>query len=142
MKKEIERLEAEIERLLEQAEQIDAEQDTVLGSQRGDKFPDELKRRQGRLAKIQDAKARLETGASKQVAGEHRCYEEEQTKREAERRRGKERAPSIPPPRTQHKGTSSTPRRRLCNRVTRGSTIRTILKPWWMGRNSSLWKRR
>ena len=34
MKKEIERLEAEIERLLEQAEQIDAEQDTVLEATR------------------------------------------------------------------------------------------------------------
>src|SRR5271167_1586311 len=63
MNKEIQRLEAEIEQLLKQAEQLDAEQDAALGSRRGDELPDELKRREGRLAKIQEAKARLEAEA-------------------------------------------------------------------------------
>ncbi len=57
MNKEIERLQAEVEELLRQAEQLDAEEDTVLGSRRGDELPDELKRRSQRLAKIQEAKA-------------------------------------------------------------------------------------
>src|ERR1700677_940151 len=52
MNKEIDRLEAEIERLLKQAEELDAEQDAALGSRRGDELPDELKRREPRLAKI------------------------------------------------------------------------------------------
>src|SRR5208283_950938 len=56
-------LKAEIEQLLKQAEQIDAAQDAALGSRRGDELPDELKRREERLAKIQEAKARLEAEA-------------------------------------------------------------------------------
>ena len=40
MNKEIERLKAEIDRLLKEAEQLDAEQDAALGSRRGDELPD------------------------------------------------------------------------------------------------------
>src|SRR5271154_2201868 len=63
MNKEIERLKAEIEQLLNEAEQVDAEQDAALGSRRGDELPAELKRREDRLAKIVEAKARLEAEA-------------------------------------------------------------------------------
>ena len=100
MPKEIERLQAEIDQLLQQAEQIDAEQDAALGSRRGDELPDELKRRQGRLAKIQEAKARLEAQAAVRAVEEQCRRDEEQTKREAEgrRRRGKEPAPVDPTP--------------------------------------------
>jgi transposase len=95
MKKEIGRLEAEIEQLLQQAEQVDAEEDAALGSRRGDELPDELKRRENRLAKIQEARARLEAAASARAAQEQRRRDDEQAKREAEgqRRRGKEPAP-------------------------------------------------
>ncbi len=54
MNQQIERLEAEIEQLLKQAEQVDTEQDAALGSRRGDELPDELKRREERLAKIRE----------------------------------------------------------------------------------------
>ena len=57
MDKEIARLKAEIDRLLTEAEQLDAEQDAALGSRRGDELSDELKRREDRLAKIRQAKA-------------------------------------------------------------------------------------
>jgi len=95
MSKEIDRLEAEIEQLLKQAEQIDAEQDAALGSRRGDELPDELKRREQRLAKIKEAKARLEAKALAKAEEEQRRRDEEQAKREAEGRprRGKEPAP-------------------------------------------------
>ncbi len=63
MNKKIEQLKAEIDQLLKQAEQVDAEEDAALGSRRGDELPDELKRREDRLAKIQEAKARLEAEA-------------------------------------------------------------------------------
>src|SRR3954449_10789933 len=43
MAKEIARLEAEVERLLEDAERTDAEQDAAQGSRRGDELPEELK---------------------------------------------------------------------------------------------------
>src|SRR4029077_3112072 len=50
MSKESTRLQAEIKDLLQQAEQMDAEEDAALGSRRGDELPDELKRRSQRLA--------------------------------------------------------------------------------------------
>ena len=61
MKKEVERLQAEVAALLQQAEQIDAEQDAMLGSRRGDELPAELKRRQERLQAIEAANAPLGT---------------------------------------------------------------------------------
>jgi len=95
MSKEINRLEAEIDQLLKHAEELDAEQDAALGSRRGDELPDELKRREQRLAKIKEAKARLEAKALAKAEEEQRRRDEEQAKREAEgrQRRGKEPAP-------------------------------------------------
>ena len=100
MNKEIERLEAEIDQLLKQAEQLDAEQDAALGSRRGDELPDELKRREQRLAKILEAKARLEAEARVKADEEQRRRDAEQAKREAEgrQRRGKAPAPIDPTP--------------------------------------------
>jgi len=95
MEKELKRLQAEVDKLLEQAEQIDAEQDAALGSRRGDELPAELKRREDRLAKIREAKARLEAEAKAKALEEQRRRDEEQAQREAEgrKRRGKEPAP-------------------------------------------------
>jgi transposase len=100
MTKEIERLTAEIDQLLKRAEEIDAEQDAALGSRRGDELPEELKRREDRLAKILEAKARLETEAGVKAEEEQRQRDEEQAQREAEgrKRRGKEPAPVDPTP--------------------------------------------
>ena len=95
MTKEIERLGAEIDQLLKQAEKLDAEQDAALGSRRGDELPEELKRREDRLAKIREAKARLEAEARAKADEEQRRRDAEQAQREAEgrQRRGKEPAP-------------------------------------------------
>jgi transposase len=100
MSKEIARLQGEIKELLQQAEQIDAEEDAALGSRRGDELPDELKRRSERLAKIEEAKARLEAEAAAQAAEEQRRRDAAQAQREAEgrKRRGKEPAPVDPTP--------------------------------------------
>ena len=58
------RLEAEIADLLAAAEAIDAEEDERHGEDvRGDELPEELKRREDRLAAIRAAKARLEAEA-------------------------------------------------------------------------------
>jgi transposase len=58
------KLKAEIEDLLKQAEVVDAAEDAEHGLDcRGDELPDELRRREGRLAKIQEAKRRLEERA-------------------------------------------------------------------------------
>jgi transposase len=95
MNKEIERLEAEIDQLLKQAEQLDAAQDAALGSRRGDELPDELKRREDRLAKIREAKTRLEAEARVKADEEQERRDQEQAQREAEgrKRRGKEPVP-------------------------------------------------
>ena len=100
MNKEITRLEAEIEQLLKDAERLDTEQDAALGSRRGDELPDELKRREERLVKIEEAKARLEAEARAQAEEEQQRRDEEQAKREAEgrKRRGKEPAAIDPTP--------------------------------------------
>src|SRR5262249_42412847 len=63
MQKEEQRLQAEIAELLQQAQQIDAAEDAALGSCRGDELPQELHFRAQRLAKIQEAKKRLEEQA-------------------------------------------------------------------------------
>jgi hypothetical protein len=72
----------------------------VLGSRRGDELPDELKRREDRLAKIREAKARLEAEARVKADAEQHRRDAAQAQREAEgrHRRGKEPAPIDPTP--------------------------------------------
>jgi transposase len=100
MAEETERLKAEIERLLREAERLDAEQDAALGSRRGDELPAGLKRREDRLAKICEARARLEAEARTRAEEEQRRRDEAQARRQAEgrRRRGKGPAPIDPTP--------------------------------------------
>ena len=95
MKKETERLRAEIEALLKQAEQTDAEQDAALGSRRGDELPEELARRQGRLQAIEEAMQRLEQEAKEKAEAKRREREQAEAERAArgEKRRGREPKP-------------------------------------------------
>jgi transposase len=61
MKEQEQKLKHEIEVLLERARVIDAEEDARLGAEQADEqLPQELQRRQDRLAKIEAAKQRLE----------------------------------------------------------------------------------
>ena len=53
----------DIEALVTQAHQQDAEDDAALGSRRGDDLPAELARREARLAMIEAAMRRLEARA-------------------------------------------------------------------------------
>jgi transposase len=58
------RLQAEVEELLKRATEADASEDEKYGKgKRGDELPEELSRRESRLAKIQAAKAELEAEA-------------------------------------------------------------------------------
>jgi len=63
MKQDEQRLQKEIDALLEQAEQVDREEDSKFGNRRGDELPAELARRESRLKKIRQAKAALEERA-------------------------------------------------------------------------------
>lgn len=61
MKEQEQKLKAEIEALLERARQTDAQEDAQWGADQSEEpLPQELKRRQDRLAKIEAAKQRLE----------------------------------------------------------------------------------
>ena len=95
MLKELARLEQEVEALLERADQVDAEQDAALGSRRGDELPEELKRREDRVVKIREAKARLEAEARERAAEEQRERDVAEAERQAlgKKRRGKAPAP-------------------------------------------------
>ena len=70
LKKEKE-LEAEIDRMLREAEKMDASEDAKSGEEQGeDSLSDELKRRESRLEKIREAKARLEAEARAQAVSQ------------------------------------------------------------------------
>src|SRR5208337_4809207 len=93
MLKEEERLKTEIAELLRQQQEVDAQEDAVLGSSRGDELPDELRFREQRLAKIQQGKTRLQEQAK--AAAE----EERQRRAEAEQQRQQQgRNPGGRPP--------------------------------------------
>ena len=70
LQKEEERLKAEIADFLREAQQADEAEDAALGARRGDELPQELRLREQRLAKIQQAKARLEEQAKAEAEAE------------------------------------------------------------------------
>jgi transposase len=100
MKKEEQRLRAEIERLLRQAQGQDAAEDATLGSRRGDELPEELRRRQDRLATIAAAKQRLEEQARAEAEAERlrRQEAEAERQRHGKTRRGKPPGPIVETP--------------------------------------------
>lgn len=82
----VETIEREVERMLAEAAQIDAQEDAHHGAARGDELPPELRDRGGRLARLARAKARLE----EEEAERQRVYQEHLARRaalEAERGR-------------------------------------------------------
>ena len=122
MAKAIARLEAEVERLLRDAERLDAEQDAALGSRRGDELPEELSRREDRLAKIRAAKARLEAEARAAAQAEQDRRDEARARREAEGRprRGKEPAAIDPTPKDKAQTNFTDPEARIMRQSNKG----------------------
>ena len=96
LKKEEERLRAEIADLLRQAQQQDEAEDAALGARRGDELPEELRFREQRLAKIQQAKVRLEEQAKAQAEAERqRRAEAAEQVRQGQRHAGGRPAPPL-----------------------------------------------
>jgi hypothetical protein len=88
MQEEEKRLKEEVARLLAEAEATDAAEDAAHGPDRsGDDLPEELARRQSRLARIRQAKAELEERARQEAA-------EEAARREAEGKAPPKTAPA------------------------------------------------
>ena len=68
MKQDVKRLQKEISELLQQAEETDEREDRLYGKdKRGDELPEELARRETRLARIKEAKRALEQEAKEQA---------------------------------------------------------------------------
>ena len=122
MTKDLERLEAEIDKLLQSADRVDAEQDAALGSRRGDELPDELKRRQQRIEKIHAAKARLEAEARARAEAEQRERDTATAQREAEgkSRKGKPSAPIDPTPKDKAQSNFTDPEAKIMKRSNKG----------------------
>lgn len=93
------RLHEEAQRLLDDAERVDAAEDAELGpGRRGDELPAELARRETRLTKIRALKAALEQEARERAA---RAADEARAKlaaREQRTGRQKSRPPRVPDP--------------------------------------------
>ena len=95
LKKEEARLRQEIDALLRQAQDTDAQEDAVLGSRRGDELPAELQRREQRLATLTAAKRRLEeqARAAAEAERQRRAEADAERQRSGKKRRGKEPKP-------------------------------------------------
>jgi len=95
LKKEETRLREEVETLLQQAQDTDAQEEAALGSRRGDELPAALQRREQRLAVIAAAKQRLEEQARVEAEAERqrRAEAEAERQRTGKKRRGKEPQP-------------------------------------------------
>jgi transposase len=91
MQQEVERWRADIEALVTQAHQQDAEDDAALGSRRGDELPAELARRADRMATIEAAMQRLEarTKGEAEAERQRRAAAEAERQRTGQRRRGR-----------------------------------------------------
>jgi len=86
-------LEKEIEELLRRAEDADAEEDAKYGKgKRGDELPEELKRRESRLAKIRAAKAALEAEAKERAVSKAKEVREELKERKAKEKESGQKA--------------------------------------------------
>lgn len=95
MKKEVDRLREEIEALVTQAYQQDEADDAALGSRRGDELPEELARRESRLATIEAAMRRVEARAKAEADAERQRRAEAETERQ---RTGQKRRGKVPQP--------------------------------------------
>src|SRR5712671_3378303 len=95
MPKEVERLREAIEALVTQAYWQDEAEEAALGSRRGDELPEELSRRETRLATIEEAMRRLEEHAKREAdeALSRRAEAEAERQRKGEKRRGREPKP-------------------------------------------------
>ena len=91
MHKAVDRLREDIEALVTQAHQQDAEDDAAWGSRRGDDLPAELARREARLATIEAAMRRLEARAKAEAKAERQRRAEAEAERQpmGTQRRGK-----------------------------------------------------
>lgn len=76
MKEKQKQIREEVKRILAEAEAVDEEEDRLYGNKRGDELPEELQRRETRLAKIKQAKKALEERAKQKAEAEGKSEED------------------------------------------------------------------
>src|ERR1022692_4542457 len=76
MQEKQQQLKEEVKQLLDQAAAADEQEDRQYGNKRGDELPEELQRRESRLAKIKQAKKVVEQRARDKAAEEGKSAEE------------------------------------------------------------------
>jgi transposase len=100
MTQEVQRLRAQIAELLQQAQDVDAQDDAALGTRSGDELPEQLRRRQDRLATIEAAMKRLEAQARAEAQAEQQRRDQAQAQRQraGTKRRGRAPGPIVETP--------------------------------------------
>ena len=97
MEKTVQQLEAEVKHLLEEAQTVDENEDARYGNgKRIDEIPEELQRRQKRLAKIKEAKKALEDQAKAYAEVQRQALREKENALEKEGKSRKGRKPKDP----------------------------------------------
>ena len=97
MEKTIQQLEAEVKHLLEEAQTVDENEDARYGKgKRIDEIPEELQRRQERLAKIKEAQKALEDQAKADADVQRQALREKENALEKEGKSRKGRKPKAP----------------------------------------------
>ena len=97
MEKTIQQLEAEVQQLLEEAQAVDENEDAKYGKgKRIDEIPQELQRRQERIAKIKAAKQSIEDQAKAEAEAQRQAIQEKEDALEKEDKSRKGRKPKAP----------------------------------------------
>lgn len=90
-------IETEVERLLKEAEQKDADEDQRFGKEnRGDELPDELKTKQGRMARLKEAQERLKEKEQKAKDRQQAKIDARQKEEQATGKKKRGRRPKQP----------------------------------------------
>jgi len=97
MDKTIQQLEAEVKQLLEEAQTVDEDEDARYGKgKRIDELPQELQRRQDRLAKIKEAKQVLEDQAKAKAEAQRQAIQEKDNALQSDGKSRRGRQPKEP----------------------------------------------
>lgn len=109
-------LKAEVEKMLDEAEAVDAEEDAKYGKdRRGDELPEDLQDRGNRLKRLREAKARLEQEAAEEAGkqAEKVARREEEERQTGKKKRGRKPKEPDSSPKEEAKANVTDPESRI-----------------------------
>jgi hypothetical protein len=121
LRDEQQRLEAEVQELMKEAQRIDEQEDQQYGKgKRGNQLPEQLRQRDTRLAKIREAKRELEEEAKRKYEEQKQAYDEKVEQRRKAKESGERVKGRLPDPPDPQQGTpDETAKRNLTDRDSR-----------------------